>query len=156
MGGKWAWPPRRRHMDFGIQTQPKSWLTGYTFWVNHYLEIVFSKISVVNPPPPPPPPPPLNQNGHNFSHPISTFFKKSNSDKMNNQALFYLVHNLVFTPVFAPRPHMGTIVRMDPKLPSKCRDVSWSWTWRGRPVGGKGQDSWSSPPTPSSKSVFPM
>ena len=44
--GKWAWPPRRRHMVFGLQTQPKSWLTGYTFWVNHYLEIVFSKISV--------------------------------------------------------------------------------------------------------------
>ena len=42
-------------MVFGLQTQPKSWLTGYTFWVNHYLEIVFSKISVVNPPPPPPP-----------------------------------------------------------------------------------------------------
>ena len=41
-------------MVFGLQTQPKSWLTGYTFWVNHYLEIVFSKISVVNPPPPPP------------------------------------------------------------------------------------------------------
>ena len=40
-------------MVFGLQTQPKSWLTGYTFWVNHYLEIVFSKISVVNPPPPP-------------------------------------------------------------------------------------------------------
>ena len=40
-------------MDFGLQTQPKSWFTGYTFWVNHYLEIVFSKISVVNPPPPP-------------------------------------------------------------------------------------------------------
>ena len=39
-------------MVFGLQTQPKSWLTGYTFWVNHYLEIVFSKISVVNPPPP--------------------------------------------------------------------------------------------------------
>ena len=37
-------------MVFGLQTQPKSWLTGYTFWVNHYLEIVFSKISVVNPP----------------------------------------------------------------------------------------------------------
>ena len=32
-------------MVFGLQTQPKSWLTGYTFWVNHYLEIVFSKIS---------------------------------------------------------------------------------------------------------------
>ena len=26
-------------MVFGLQTQPKSWLTGYTFWVNHYLEI---------------------------------------------------------------------------------------------------------------------
>ena len=50
MGGKWARPPRRHHMVFGLQTQPKSWLTGYTFWVNHYLEIVFSKISVVNPP----------------------------------------------------------------------------------------------------------
>ena len=33
-------------MVFGLQTHPKSWLTGYTFWVNHYLEIVFSKISV--------------------------------------------------------------------------------------------------------------
>ena len=55
LGGKWAWPPRRRDMVFGLQTQPKSWLTGYAFWVNHYLEIVFSKISVVNPPPPPPP-----------------------------------------------------------------------------------------------------
>ena len=52
LGGKWAWLPRRCHMVFGLQTQPKSWLTGYTFWVNHYLEIVFSKISVVNPPPP--------------------------------------------------------------------------------------------------------
>ena len=52
-GRNWARPPRRRHMVFGLQTQPKSWLTGYTFWVNHYLEIVFSKISVVNPPPPP-------------------------------------------------------------------------------------------------------
>ena len=48
LGGKWAWPPRRRHMVFRQQTQPKSWLTGYTFWVNHNLEIVF-------PPPPPPP-----------------------------------------------------------------------------------------------------
>ena len=40
-------------MVFGLQTQPKSWLTGYTFWVNHYLEIVFSKISVVTGEPPP-------------------------------------------------------------------------------------------------------
>ena len=35
------------------------------------------------------------------------------------------------------RPHMGSIARMDPKLPSKCWDVSWP-----------------SPPTPSSKSFF--
>ena len=32
---------------------------------------------------------------------------------------------------------MGTIASMDPKLPSKCRDVSWP-----------------SPPTPNSKSFF--
>ena len=33
---------------------------------------------------------------------------------------------------------MGNMPRMDPKLPSKCQDVSWP-----------------SPPTPSSKSFFP-
>ena len=33
---------------------------------------------------------------------------------------------------------MGSIARMDPKLPSKCRDVSWA-----------------SPLTPNSKSFFP-
>ena len=38
----------------------------------------------------------------------------------------------------APRPHLGNIARMDPKLSSKCRDVSWP-----------------SPPTPSSKSFPP-
>ena len=26
---------------------------------------------------------------------------------------------------FAPRPHMGSIARMDLKLPLKCQDVSW-------------------------------
>ena len=39
-----------------------------------------------------------------------------------------------FDPVFAPRPHMGNIARIDPKPPTKCRDVSWPF-----------------PPTPSSK-----
>ena len=42
-----------------------------------------------------------------------------------------------FAPVFAPMPHIGSIARMDPKLPSKCRDVSWP-----------------SAPTPNSKSFF--
>ena len=50
-------------MVFGLQTQPKSWLTGYTFWVNHYLEIVFSKISVVNPP--------LNDGNHKLRGSVS-------------------------------------------------------------------------------------
>ena len=49
----------------------------------------------------------------------------------------HLVQILFFAPVFAPRLHMGSIERMDPKLPSKCRDVSWP-----------------SPPIPSSKSFF--
>ena len=84
--------------------------------------------------------------GHNLVifHPILTlfiskclFFKgKSKGD--NNLALFPLVQILVFALVFAPRPHMGSIARMDPKLPSKCWDVSWP-----------------SPPTPSSKYFFP-
>ena len=43
----------------------------------------------------------------------------------NNYALFPLVQILVFAPVFAPRPRMGSIARMDPKLPLKCQDVSW-------------------------------
>ena len=51
--------------------------------------------------------------------------------------LYPLVHIKVFVPVFAPRPHVGDNARMDPKLPLKCRDVSWP-----------------SPPTPSSKSFF--
>ena len=31
------------------------------------------------------------------------------------KALSLLVKILVFVPIFAPRPHMGKIVRMDPK-----------------------------------------
>ena len=47
------------------------------------------------------------------------FEHKSNGDK--NKALFPLVQILVF----APMPQMGSIARMDPKLSTKCRDVSW-------------------------------
>ena len=61
---------------------------------------------------------------------------KSNGD--NNLTLFPSVQILVFAPVFALRFHMGSITRMDSKLPSKCRDVFWP-----------------SSPTPRSKSFFP-
>ena len=61
-------------------------------------------------------------------HPILTLFflicsffeDKSNGD--NNFS--FLLQFLVFAPVFAPRPHKGSIAHMGPKLPSKCRDVS--------------------------------
>ena len=35
---------------WGLQTQSKSWPTGWTFWANRYLKIMFSKFSGVNPP----------------------------------------------------------------------------------------------------------
>ena len=38
--------------------------------------------------------------------------------------LILLVKILVFGPIFALRPHMGIIVRMDPKPALKSRDVS--------------------------------
>ena len=31
--GKWAWSPRAPLMVWGLQTQPKSWSTRWTFWV---------------------------------------------------------------------------------------------------------------------------
>ena len=34
----------------GLQTQPKSWPTGWTLWATHYLEFMLSKFSGVNPP----------------------------------------------------------------------------------------------------------
>ena len=52
LAGKWVWPPCASLMIWGLQTQPKSWPTGWTFWANHYLEIIFSKFSGVNSPPP--------------------------------------------------------------------------------------------------------
>ena len=56
-------------------------------------------------------------------HPFLTFFilnrlflrDKSNGVQIKDLSL--LVKILVFGPIFAPRPHMGKIVRMDPKPP---------------------------------------
>ena len=48
LAGKWAWPPRAPLMVWGLQTQPKRCPTGWTFWANRYLEIMFSKFSGVN------------------------------------------------------------------------------------------------------------
>ena len=51
-GGKMGWPPHAPLMFWGLQTRPKSWPTWWTFWVNRYLDIMFSKFSGVNLPPP--------------------------------------------------------------------------------------------------------
>ena len=45
LAGKWAWQPRRPQRVWGLSTRSKSWPTGWTFWVNRYLENLFSKIS---------------------------------------------------------------------------------------------------------------
>ena len=50
--GKWAWPQRPLLMIWGLQTRPKSWPTGRTFWANHYLEIMFRNFKGWNAPPP--------------------------------------------------------------------------------------------------------
>ena len=54
---------------------------------------------------------------------LASFLDKSTVVKF--KALSLLVYILVFGPIFAPRPHMGKIVRMDPKPPYKFRGVSW-------------------------------
>ena len=36
-GGKMGWPSRAPLMVWGLQTQPKSWPTRWTFWANRYL-----------------------------------------------------------------------------------------------------------------------
>ena len=67
----------------------------------------------------------LDFNGHNsiIFHPILTFFVlnclflRNESNGVQIKALSLLVKILVFGPIFAPRPHMGKIVRMDPKPP---------------------------------------
>ena len=50
LAGKWAWPPWAPLMIWIHQTQlPKGWSTGWTFWVNCYLEIMFFKFAGLNP-----------------------------------------------------------------------------------------------------------
>ena len=58
----------------------------------------------------------LDFNGHNsiIFHPILTFFILN---CLFLRAISLLVKILVFGPIYAPRPHMGKIVRMDPKPP---------------------------------------
>ena len=61
--------------------------------------------------------------GHNsiIFYPILTsfilncLFSRAESNGVQIKALFLLVKILVFGPIFAPRPHMGKIVRMDLK-----------------------------------------
>ena len=65
----------------------------------------------------------LDSNGHNsiIFHPILTYFilnsllLRDESNSLQFKALSLLVKILMFGPIFAPRPHMGKIVRMDPK-----------------------------------------
>ena len=66
-----------------------------------------------------------NINGHNsvILHPILTclilncLFFWDQVIGVKIKALYLLVKILVFGPIFAPRPHIGKIVRMDPKPP---------------------------------------
>ena len=67
----------------------------------------------------------LDINGHNsiIFHPILTFsilnclFLQDESNGVHFKVIPLLVKILVFGTLFAPRPHMGKIVRMDPKPP---------------------------------------
>ena len=48
----------------------------------------------------------------------------SNFDKRIQSSLS-LLKILVFSPIFAPRPHMGNVVPMHSKLPSNCWYMFW-------------------------------
>ena len=50
LAGKWAWRPPWRQRVWGLKSRSKSWPAGWTFWVNRYIENLFSKISGLNPP----------------------------------------------------------------------------------------------------------
>ena len=50
MGPKIGVAPRMPIWVWGLKTQPKSWPTGWTFWANHLLEIMFLKFGGLNPP----------------------------------------------------------------------------------------------------------
>ena len=51
LAGTWAWPPRWRQGVWDLKTRPKSWPDSWNFWVNCYLENMFSKFSGLNPSP---------------------------------------------------------------------------------------------------------
>ena len=63
----------------------------------------------------------------NIFYPILTFIifnclflgEESNGVQIKALSVSLLVKILVFGPIFAPRPHMGKIVRMDPNQPKK-------------------------------------
>ena len=75
----------------------------------------------------------LDFNWHNpiIFHSILTFFilnwlfLRDKSNGVQIKALSFFVKILMFGPIFAPRPHIGKLVHMDPKQPLKSRDVSW-------------------------------
>ena len=65
----------------------------------------------------------LDINNSIIFYPILTFFVlnclflRDKSNGVQIKAISLLVKILVFGPIFAPRLHMGKIVRMDPKPP---------------------------------------
>ena len=49
VGPKMGAAPRPPIWVRGLKTQPKSWPTGWTFWVHHYLESLFQIFWWINP-----------------------------------------------------------------------------------------------------------
>ena len=72
----------------------------------------------------------------NFSSNFDVLFFQ-NACFLKTNRMVTISIQLVFALVFAPESHMGSIARLNPKLPLKCSDVSWP-----------------SPLTPNSKSFF--
>ena len=50
---------------------------------------------------------------------LNCLFLRAKSNGVQIKALSLLVKILVFGPIFAPRPYIGKIVRMDPNQPKK-------------------------------------
>ena len=49
-GQKWAWPPGWRLRVWVLKTECKSCPNRCTFWINHYLKIMFLKFHTLEPP----------------------------------------------------------------------------------------------------------
>ena len=49
LAGKWAWSTRWCQGVWDLKTRPKSWLIGWTFWVNRYPQKYFYKFLGLNP-----------------------------------------------------------------------------------------------------------